>query len=216
MSILSKIKRVIGHKVIIEPIIDYNRYTNSEFSYSGGSLAESNILIVTNIDIPAVIAEGLSSKESSSISIVKPCDSLNQEAIIVAGRNLAGPFLHVINIYKKESSDLLNSDNTFLKEDQMYRVYQWLQEEVNYLVSLNQYATICTAYIGDDTQYSDMLEKNIDMCIRGLGEAMGNHNILNNGIVAAQSVSIKDIINSAIFLSSKYGQIMTGEVLHLK
>lgn len=216
MSILSKIKRVIGHKVIIEPIIDYNRYTNSEFSYSGGSLAESNILIVTNIDIPAVIAEGLSSKESSSISIVKPCDSLNQEAIIVAGRNLAGPFLHVINIYKKESSDLLNSDNTFPKEDQMYRVYQWLQEEVNYLVSLNQYATICTAYIGDDTQYSDVLEKNIDMCIRGLGEAMGNHNILNNGIVAAQSVSIKDIINSAIFLSSKYGQIMTGEVLHLK
>ena len=98
----------------------------------------------------------------------------------------------------------------------MYRVYQWLQEEVGYLVPLNQYSTICTAYIGDDTQYSEALGKNIDMCIRGLGEAMSNHNIINNGIVASPSVSIKDIVNTAIFMSSKYGQIMTGEVLHLK
>ena len=54
------------------------------------------------------------------------------------------------------------------------------------------------------------------MCIVGLGEAMGNHNIINNGIVASPSVPIKDIVNTAIFMSSKYGQIMTGEVLHLK
>lgn len=216
MSILSKIKRMIGNKVIIEPIIDYNRYTNRELSYSGGSLAESNILFVSNRDIPVEIIDDLSSRESSSIAIVKPSDLLSQDTITAAGSNLIGPFLHIVNIYKKESSDLLNPDNTFPKKDQMYRVYQWLQEEVSYLVPLNQYATICTIYIGDDTQYSEVLKRNIDMCIRGLGEAMGNHSIINNGIVASPSVSIKDIINTAIFLSSKYGQIMTGEVLHLK
>ena len=216
MSIISKIKRLVGHKVIIEPIIDYNRYSNNEHSYSGGSLAESNILIVTNIDIPREFIEDLSTKEGSSISILKSSNSLNQDKIAIAGRSLIGPFLHIINIYKKESIDLLNPDNTFPKEDQMYRVYQWLQEEVSYLVPLNQYSTICTASIGDDTQYSDVFGKNIDMCIRGLGEAMSNHNIINNGIVASPSVSIKDIVNTAIFMSSKYGQIMTGEVLHLK
>lgn len=215
MSILRKIKKIIGHKVIINPIIDYNRYTCKELSFSGGSLAESNILFVSNIDIPVEIINDLSSRESSSIAIVKPSDLLSQDTITAAGSNLIGPFLHVVNIYKKESAELLNPDNTYPKEDQMYRVYQWLQEEVSYLVPLNQYATICTVYIGDDTQYSEVLGKNIDMCIRGLGEAMGNHNIINNGIVSSPYVSIKDIVNSSIFMSSKYGQIMTGEVLHL-
>ncbi len=216
MSILSKIKKLIGKKVYIEPIVDYNRYTDSEKSFAGGSLADSNVLIVTNTEPSADIKEQFSINEKATIAIITTDGLLNQDTIHKAGKNLIGPFTHIINIYKKDTSDLLTVDCKYPESDEMYRVYQWLQEEVSYLVSLNQYASICTAYIGDGTQYSDVLSKNMDMCIRGLGEVMGNHIIINNGIVASSSVPMQEIINSAIYLSSKYGQIMTGEVLHLK
>lgn len=216
MSVLSKIKKLIGKKVYIDPIVDYNKYTDSEKSFAGGSLADSNVLIVTNTELPAGIKEQISTNEKATIAILTPNGLVNQEAIISAANKLIGPFTHIINIYRKESSDLLTADSKYPESDEMYRVYQWLQEEVSYLVPLNQYASICTAYIGDETQYSDVLCKNMDMCIRGLGEVMGNHTIINNGIVASSSVPMQEIINSAIYLSSKYGQIMTGEVLHLK
>lgn len=216
MSILSKIKKLIGKKTYIEPIIDYNRYADSEKSFAGGSLADSNILIVTNADLPADTSDQFSNHEKASLIVLSPEEFIDQQMIITTGDKLIGPFTHIINIYKKESSDLLTTENKYPETDEMYRVYQWLQEEVSYLVPLNQYASICTAYIGDDTQYSDVLCKNMDMCFRGLGEVMANHNIINNGIVASPSVPMQEVINTAIYLSSKYGQIMTGEVLHLK
>ena len=64
--------------------------------------------------------------------------------------------------------------------------------------------------------YSSVLSKNVDMCIRGLGEALGNHSIISNGIVATKEIPLGVIMNTALFLSSKYGQIMAGEVLKLK
>ena len=51
MSIIDKIKRVVGHKSYIEPIVDYNIYPDLVKSFAGGSLAESNILIITNIQL---------------------------------------------------------------------------------------------------------------------------------------------------------------------
>lgn len=216
MSLFSKMKKLIGKKVYIEPIVDYNRYTDSEKSFAGGSLADSNVLIVTNTELTADIKEQFYTIEKATISIINPRGLLNQDAINGVSNNLIGPFTHIINIYKKETTGLLTAEGKYPDTDEMYCVYQWLQAEVSYLVPLNQYASICTAYIGDETQYSDVLSKNMDMCIRGLGEVMGNHTIINNGIVASSSVPMQEIINSAIYLSSKYGQIMTGEVLHLK
>lgn len=216
MSLFCKIKELIGKKIYVDPIVDYNRYADSEKSYAGGSLADSNVLIVTNTELSAGLKEQFSINEKTTIAILNPEGLVNQDAIISAGNKLIGPFTHIINIYKKETSDLLTAESKYPDTDDMYRLYQWLQEEVSYLVPLNQYATICTAYIGDETQYSDVLCKNMDMCIRGLGEVLGNHTIINNGIVASSSVLMQEIINSAIYLSSKYGQIMTGEVLHLK
>ena len=68
MSILSKVKKLIGKKVYIEPIVDYNRYADSEKSYAGGSLADSNVLIVTNTELTADIKELFSIKESNYCS----------------------------------------------------------------------------------------------------------------------------------------------------
>ncbi len=217
MSILNRIRRIIGDKTIIEPIIDYNRYIPSEESYAGNSLSESNVLIVSNVDIPMPLVREIERKENLCASVLNPSDRLIIGEIKKTGGQLVGPYTHIINIYSKdEAVDCLNSDNTYPKNDEMYRVYQWLQEETSYLVPKNQYATICTVFIDDKTTYSSVLSKNIDMCIRGLGEALVNHSIISNGIVATKEVPFEVILNTALFLSSKYGQIMAGEVLKLK
>lgn len=217
MNIKRIIQKLFGHKVVIEPIVDYNRYSNIDESYSGGSLADSNILIVTNTDIPHELIQSLQVNEKVTVAVLHPEAKLTQTDIINAASQLIGPFLHIINIYKKdETTSLMSADGSYPATDSMYQVYQWLQEEVSYLVPMNQYASICSAYIGDDSQYSEALNKNMDMCFRGLGEVMANHSIINNGIVASSTIPMSEVINTAVYMSSKYGQILTGEVLHLK
>lgn len=211
------IKKLLGEKIIVEPIIDYNRYMQSEESYAGYSLSETNLLIVSNLDVNQSLVNGIEKNESICVSVINPDAKLTVGQIRNASNQLVGPFTHIINIYSKDQSlDLLGTDDTYPVEDEMYRVYQWLQEEASYLVPLNQYATICTVYIDDKTQYSSVLAKNVDMCIRGLGEALGSHSIISNGIVATKEIPLGVIMNTALFLSSKYGQIMAGEVLKLK
>lgn len=217
MSILNRIRRIAGKKTIIEPIIDYNRYMPSEGSFAGNSLSESNMLIVTNMDIATSLVNEIEKNEKLRVSVLIPADKLTACEITKAGGQLVGPYTHIINIYSKDKAiDLLCADDTYPAEDEMYRVYQWLQEETSYLVPLNQYSTICTVFIDDCTQYSSVLSKNVEMCIRGLGEALGNHSVISNGIIASKEIPLEVIMNTALFLSSKYGQIMTGEVLKLK
>lgn len=217
MEMLKRIRRILGEKIIVEPIVDYARYMPSEDSYSGNSLSESNMLIVTNVDIPRSLVNGIENKEGICVSIIKPDVILTTDQIKKAGSKLIGPYTHIVNIYTKDKSlDLLDTDGSYPEDDEMYRLYQWLQEETSYLVPMNQYATICTVFIDDKTTYSSVLSKNVDMCIRGLGEVLGNHSIISNGIVASKEIPLDIIINTTLFLSSKYGQIMAGEVLKLK
>ncbi len=217
MDMLRRIKRIVGEKIIVEPIVDYNRYMPSEESYAGNSLSETNMLIVTNVEIPQSVVNGIEKKEGLCVSIMTPDGNLTIDQIRKTGNQLIGPYTHIVNIYSKDKAmDLLGLDDTYPEDDEMYRVYQWLQEETSYLVPMNQYATICTVFIDDKTQHSSVLSKNIDMCIRGLGEVLGNHSIISNGMVATKEIPFDVIMNTALFLSSKYGQIMTGEVLNLK
>lgn len=218
MSIIDKIKRVVGHKSYIEPIVDYNIYPDLVKSFAGGSLAESNILIITNIQLFEEQLLRIRKNENVSVAVLflPSCKRLSVSLIEDSGKTSLGPFTHIINIYKKtDECSFLTDNDDYPSTDDMYNVYQWLQEEVSYIEPLHLYGTICSAYIGDSSQYSKVLEQNMKMCFKGLGEVMGNHSIINNGIVTSEKVPLDEIINSALFLSSKYGQIMAGEVLLL-
>ena len=59
-------------------------------------------------------------------------------------------------------------------------------------------------------------KKNAEMCIRGLAESLSNHRMICNGIIAGKDVILKAIFDTTVFLSSRYGQIMTGEVLKIE
>ena len=83
------------------------------------------------------------------------------------------------------------------------------------LVKLNQYATICTIFIGETSIEGNIKNRNMEMCIRGLAEVLANHGMVCNGIIANKNIEVRDLITTSVFLSSRYGQIMSGEVLKL-
>lgn len=216
MSILRKIKRLLGHRVYIEPIVDANIYPNLDKSYAGGSLAESNVLIVTNISIPNEQLIELAENENATFSTINTNGLLSSDEIRKSCGKLIGPFTHIINIFKKDKAlPLLMPNGGYPETDDMHRVYQWLQEEVGYLVPLDLGGSICTVYISDDSQYGKVLKKNMEMFALSLGDAISSHSIINNGIVAPNHVPLREILQAAMFMSSKYGQILGGTI-HLK
>ena len=86
---------------------------------------------------------------------------------------------------------------------------------MDYLVNLEQYATITTAFVCGTSLDSNVKKKNAEMCIRGLAEVLANHGMICNGIIANRNIELKELLTTSVFLSSRYGQIMTGEVLKL-
>lgn len=216
MSILRKIKRLLGRRIYIEPIVDANIYPNLDKSYTGGSLAESNILIVTNVSIPDEQLIEIEKNENATFSVINTNGLLSSDEIGKSGGNLIGPFTHIVNIFKKDKTQpLLMPNGDYPETDDMYRMYQWLQEEVGYLVPLNLGGSICTVYISDNSQYAKVLEKNMEMLALSLGDVMSSHSIINNGIVASNHVPLREILQTAMFMSSKYGQIL-GSAIYLK
>ena len=55
----------------------------------------------------------------------------------------------------------------------------------------------------------------MEMLALSLGDVLANHSIINNGIIASNKVKLVDILQTALFMSSKYGQILGGAI-HLQ
>ena len=210
------LKLFIGLREIKETIFDKMVYKEREKSYSGGSLSDSNILIVSNKSFSEDTIIHLLRNENLKYSIKHVNSLMSRSDIIDASNSLIGPFSHIVNILWCKNQKKLESDVNSSIDDVMYRIYQWHQVEVDYLVKLNQYGTLCTVFIEKEGLDSDVIRKNVEMLVKGLAEPLANHGLICNGIIANQSISIEDLVCSALFLSSKYGQIMTGEVLHMK
>ena len=96
------IKKCFLHKESIHPIIDPVPYASICESYSGGSLAESNVLVVTNDKTLA--AKGIENKfavEYASTGVLyASSDELELKDIVHTGNKLIGPFTHVINVLR--------------------------------------------------------------------------------------------------------------------
>lgn len=214
MRLINIIRKIVGTAVVIEPIGDKESNANIPEGYAGGSLADENILIISNTVIPKDVVDGVFTKEKAYYSVINTNRLLCLEDITNASKDLIGPFTHIINVfYDKKEMSLISQEGQYNDNDSMYQFYQWQQEEVDYLVKLNQYATICSIYISGTSIDNLVKKKNVEMCIRGLAESMSNHRIICNGIVSDDNVAISDLLQSSVFLSSRYGQIMTGEVL---
>lgn len=216
MRLMNIIKSILGRAEYIEAIADKTSNTNIHDGYSGGSLSNDNLLIITNTELPAEVVKDVFLKEKTYFSVKSVKQLLHVEDIFDAGKELIGPFTHIINFfYDNEEMSLISKDELYNDKDSIYQFYQWHQEEVDYLVKLNQYATICSVFLSGHSIDNSVKKKNVEMCIRGLAEVLANHGIICNGIIASKDDILKELLNTTVFLSSRYGQIMTGEVLKI-
>lgn len=213
------IKKCFLHKETIHPIIDPVQYASIEESYGGGSLSESNVLVVTNDQTLAIesIKKRFSKERASTGILFASSDNLKLNDIVQAGNELIGPFTHVINIFRfNEQGNIVKPDGTFNSEDMMRLAYQWCQTEVDYLVKTSNYATLCTVFVHSDSTDSVVIGSGISHLISGLAKVLSPHGIICNGVTVMPSVPQDAWLATVAFLSSKYGQIMTGEVLNME
>lgn len=214
----NKIKRILfkifGKTTYFEPLVDKTDYPTIEEGYAGGSLADSNVLVVADCEDIKEEALALLKREKAYVNFYN-IHSSSELDLSVAEAKFIGKIDHIINIVSDKDKGVF-VDSGYNNEDANSFVYLLLKKETNYLAARDRYTTLTTAFLHDESESSELQASSIAMCIRGLGKVLSNHHIINNGLVASKKVQTKDIVNITCFLASKYGQVMSGEVIRLK
>lgn len=196
-------KKMFGKEEVINPIVDPYKYNGKLNSFSGGSLEEKNILIVVSRqDIYELVNEWASDLGVNMVVETRENIVKSKNNIVSSSATLIGPFTNIINIIY----DLDVKDN-----NHVYDVYNLLQIESNYLIEVSNKGSISTAFISDKNENC----KAVESLIKGLSLALGEHGVIENGLIANKTVQPHDILNLLSYLNSKYGYILAGEVLIL-
>ena len=197
--ILGKLKKVVKHlwgkPQYVTPIIDKTKYP-SILGSAGGSLYGSNVLVVTNIPQLDAIRK-LFEKEQCNLFVILLDSVLTKEKISASMEKMVGKCDHVINLFQLVSL-----------------VYQSLKVEADALVD-SPYATITTAVLGNATTESKIITATIKACVEGLGKPLGNHGLICNGAYVNGEGKFDEMVKMSIYLSSKYGQILAGQMIEL-
>lgn len=209
MSIINIIKHIIGHPEWVEPISDKYIYGDNKKSYSGNSLNESNILFVTNLDLQSeqmeYVKQAFAEEKAHYKNLRWNFRNISAEDIRKSGAELVGPYDHIINM-------------VLFGDDEVVQVYKLLRAEMDYLIKYCEKGTLCTAIIKDNIKSAEINARvaGLASLLKGLGQVSANHGVIENGIIVNNSIDWKDIVPFLLYLSSKYGQILNGEVLELE
>lgn len=215
-KILKLIRKILGCEKTVSPIVDSVSYSANEHSFCGNSLSDSNLLVVHSENQNCGLFEKYLANEHTSFAFIKLSNDLCLNDFADAGRKLLGPFTHIVNIVKvDECNGLLHQNSGFNGLDATGVLFRLLQKETDYLVKNLQYSTISTILILNPSVDAAVMSKSLELSIEGLAPLLANHDIICNGAVADQSVPEARIYETALFLSGKYGQILTGEMLRL-
>jgi len=216
MNPLNIIKHIIGKPTHIKPIASNVCNENIDNGFAGGGLSNCNVLIISNRELDKGIIASVFDREGASFYFLILNTELSVDLIKKGSEDFIGPFTHIINLFfDAPGGELVSEMKSYNSEDNVYKIYQWHQQEVDYLVKNDQYSTICTVFLSGDSIDSKIKKKNVEMCIRGLAEVLANHGMICNGIIASENENLDNLLNYTVFLSSHYGQIMTGEVLFI-
>ena len=213
LGILKKVmRRFWGRIQYITPIVDKTQYP-SILGSAGGSLYESNVLVVTNIPQLDAIRK-LFEKEQCNLFAILLDSVLTKEKISASMEKMVGKCDHVINLFHLDDSLQLLVGEKYNDNDLVSLVYQSLKVEVDALVD-SQYATITTAVLGNATTESKIITATIKACVEGLGKPLGNHGLICNGVDVNGEGKLDEMVKMSIYLSSKYGQILAGQMIEL-
>lgn len=182
--------------------------------YSGNSLLEKNVLfcVKSNRDFNSAIVQA-SKIENFNYQILK-INNINDLERVSQKKTELGYFDKIVNILNFDDKDYeLIDELNFNNEDVMHMTYHLLQLETTYMID-NCGDGIATALIVN--QHSDgVIDETIGNLLKGLGLPLAAHHIICNSLVANANIPSEDIINTLMFLISKYGYELNGECLNL-
>lgn len=213
LGILKKVmRRFWGRIQYITPIVDKTQYP-SILGSAGGSLYESNVLIVTNITHLDIIKE-LFEKERCHLFIIQQDSVLTKEQFLATMERMVGKCDHVINLFQFNAALQLLVDEVYNPHDLVSLVYQSLKVETDILIDIPS-ATLTTAILGKATIESRIITAILKACVEGLGKPLGNHGLISNGVYVNNEDKLDELVKMTIYLSSKYGQILSGQMIEL-
>lgn len=210
-------KRIIGKRIEVNPIINQIQYESNKNSFTGNSLQSDNVLIIGNV--APIIKEAIQAYNHESCYttyINKELTELSFSEIEEAGKEEIGFFDHIINILTVDNNSDLFINDSYNTKDIEYIIYEWLQVEVDYLVKNCKASSLHLVFMLDFSNNIEIMTYSIRQMINGLGKLLLNHNIILNGIIADKNIPEGSIIQSLLFCTSKYGQVLAGETINLK
>lgn len=168
--------------------INLKRYGSRLESYAGNSLENEILQLETNLS-------------EESVDILKA--QLNKEGCHVV--MAPGETAHVL--YFMDCDGMRTVKN----------IYQALQRDSLRCIDqdLKGIFSVCVILSGIEME-CEIAAKTLEKMLEGLGEKMAQYGVYVNGVVAAGNVPLLDVIHCGIYLNSKYGRILTGEVLRLE
>lgn len=217
-KIIKIIKRCIGHRTLIQPIVDTNVYDANENSFSGNSLQDSNVLIVGCDEILVQVAEHYYKNEGCYVSILNQSyRELTLGDIDRAGNVLLGHFDHIVNIITPSvGHDLFHASHTYNRRDLERVIYEWLQVESDYLATNLKRSSLHVVLINRPMEYLDVVSHSIVSMLLGLAKRLLVHGIVANGVVADEDIPVDAVMQSLMFVTGKYGEVIAGEFIDLK
>ena len=211
------IKKIIGKQIEINPIINPIQYETNESSFTGNSLQSDNVLIIGNVNpIIKTAIQAYNDENCYTRHINKKLTELSFSEIEEVEKEEIGYFDHIINIITVDNNSSLFINDSYNTNDIEYIIYEWLQVEVDYLVRNCKISTLHLVFILDSTPNIEIIAYSLRQMINGLGKLLLNHNIILNGIIADNNIPEDSIIQSLLFCTSKYGQVLAGETINLK
>lgn len=167
--------------------INLKRYGSRLESYAGNSLENECIQFRTNLNV-------------KSVDMLK--EELNKEGCKIA----AAPdkTVHILYFMNCGGMEIVKN------------VYQTLQKDSLWCIDRDVKGIFSVCIMQSDIdEECEIAAKTLERMLEGLGEKMAQYGIYVNGVVATGSVPLLDVIHCGIFLNSKYGRILTGEILRL-
>ena len=207
---LGKLKKIIGIPIRVRPIIDIQQYEGIDKSYSGGSLYNKNTIFVSNFikNVTNSFNEIIKTEGIHAISYYDNNDVIDGSDIKRLSGELLGPMTNIVNIFIVKSND----------EQEVYKIYNSIQNEVSYLVENDIQGSISTALVYDSALpvATKSAVQGLRGLIEGLGTRLPNHGIVSNGVIAEKNTPVEMVINTLLYFNGKYGCVLDGEIMELK
>ncbi len=190
---------------IKKPIIDTSISRELDNGYTSANLVNTNCLVVgSNVN---VLMEVLKHEMAKAISI-ETKDIIGAESIKNSAIDLVGPYSRIFNVFYIRENDSV---------EQLQAIYSVLQAEVDYFVNYREgYTTsIVCAFIDCTDGNKNTVSEAVKNFVTGLGEQIGRHNIVINGLLATKDLDSGVVAKWCCILASKYGHVLTGDVVQL-